>query len=119
MEFVRNAWYVACWSADLNAAPKAATLLGERVVLFRDEDGRAAALEDRCPHRYLPLSMGAAVPGGGLRCGYHGMTFDSTGTCIAIPGQDRIPPGARVHAYPIVESNGIVWIWCARRTGRR
>ena len=110
MDFVRNAWYVACWSHELVAQPLARTILGEPVVLFRGADGAPAALEDRCPHRYLPLSLGRPVEAG-LQCGYHGMTFDARGACVAIPGQTRIPPNARVRAYPVRETNGMVWIW--------
>ena len=67
-------------------------------------------LEDRCPHRLLPLSKGKRL-GDTIQCGYHGMTFDGAGRCVRIPGQDRIPATAHVTAYPIEERHDIVWIW--------
>ena len=76
--YLRNAWYVAAWPSELNAGPLARTFLDEPVVLFRTEDGAMHALEDRCCHRNLPLSMGK-VEGDNLRCGYHGLLFDRAG----------------------------------------
>jgi phenylpropionate dioxygenase-like ring-hydroxylating dioxygenase large terminal subunit len=108
--FVRNHWYAAAWSGEIAAAPFTRRILDRQVVLFRQGDGTVAALDDRCPHRLAPLSLGECADGG-LRCGYHGMVFDGTGACIAIPGQDVIPPSARVRAWPVAERYGLVWIW--------
>ena len=107
---LRNAWYVAALPEELDAAPLGRVLLGRPVVLWRTEAGAAAALEDRCCHRSLPLSMGR-VAGDRLRCGYHGLEFDGSGACVRVPGQARVPPGARVERYPLVERHGWVWIW--------
>ncbi|MDV5824936.1 aromatic ring-hydroxylating dioxygenase subunit alpha [Sphingobium naphthae] len=109
-DFVRDQWYAAAWSTELGDRPLARHILGERVVFFRQPDGVIGALEDRCPHRMAPLSMGECADGG-IRCGYHGMVFDASGSCIGIPGQDIIPPTARTRAYPAVEKYGLVWIW--------
>ncbi|MGE0744852.1 MAG: Rieske 2Fe-2S domain-containing protein [Rhodospirillales bacterium] len=108
--FLNNAWYVAAWADEIGPAPLGRTFLNQPVVLFRTADGAAAALEDRCCHRHLPLSMGKVV-GAELECGYHGLHFDRTGRCVAVPGQPRVPPGAAVRAYPLVERWGWVWIW--------
>jgi len=108
--FLRNSWYVAAWDRELGRQLLSRTLLGEPVVLFRTEDGRATALEDRCCHRHLPLSMGK-LEGDRLRCGYHGLLFDASGKCVEIPGQDSVPPQARVRSYPIIERFGWAWIW--------
>ena len=110
MEYLRNCWYPAAWSDEVGDGPFARTLLDEPVVLFRAADGAPAALADRCCHRALPLSMGRVL-GDGLQCGYHGLRFDRTGACIAVPGQQAIPPGASVRAYPVVERWGWIWIW--------
>jgi phenylpropionate dioxygenase-like ring-hydroxylating dioxygenase large terminal subunit len=88
----------------------ARTILKEPIVLYRREDGSAVALEDRCCHRQVPLSMGK-VEGDHLRCGYHGLRFDSSGKCVEIPGQDSVPPQARVRAFPVIERFGWLWIW--------
>ena len=83
--FVRNAWYVACWAGDLEpGVPLAKTILSEPIVLWRDRDGAPVALEDRCCHRHLPLSLGK-VTGNTLQCGYHGLEFDNSGTCVSVP----------------------------------
>jgi vanillate O-demethylase monooxygenase subunit len=101
---------VAAWSHELGEAPLARTFLDQPVVLFRRADGSVAALEDRCCHRRLPLSLGKIV-GDRLQCGYHGLEFDSSGQCVAIPAQVHIPPGARVRSFPVVERHRWIWIW--------
>lgn len=108
--FLRNSWYVAAWDREISHVPLARTLLGEPVVLYRKQSGAPVALEDRCCHRHLPLSMGK-VEGDRLRCGYHGLLFDASGKCVEIPGQDGVPPQARVRSYPLHEKYGWVWIW--------
>lgn len=95
---------------EVTDQPLARTFLNDEVVLFRDSDGNAAAVEDRCCHRATPLRLGE-VTELGIQCGYHGMTFDGTGKCVLIPGQDAIPASAAVRAYPIIEKQEIVWIW--------
>src|SRR5579862_3114384 len=109
-KFLRNAWYVAASSDEIGRAPLARLLLGEPVVLYRREDGAPVALEDRCCHRRAPLSKGRVI-GDRLQCGYHGFTFDASGACVAIPGQDHVPARIGVHAYALVERHGFVWIW--------
>jgi len=108
--FLRNSWYVAAWDRELSGIPLGRIFLGEPVVLYRRKDGTPVALEDRCCHRQLPLSMGK-VEGNDLRCGYHGLKFDASGKCIEIPGQASIPPQAKVHSYPVLERYNWVWIW--------
>ncbi|MBQ2262988.1 MAG: aromatic ring-hydroxylating dioxygenase subunit alpha [Loktanella sp.] len=107
---IRNAWYVAAWSTDIDDELRRFIILNEPVLLFRRSDGGVAALEDRCPHRLLPLSKGKRI-GDAVQCGYHGLTFGADGICTRVPGQDKIPQSAFVTAYPIVEQHGIVWIW--------
>lgn len=109
-QWPRNAWYLAAWGSEFSAQPLARTILNEPIILFRGADGVAAALEDRCCHRAAPLSMGTVVPEG-VQCKYHGMIFAQDGKCVYIPGQETIPPQARVRSYPIVERKEFVWIW--------
>src|SRR4051795_5850477 len=78
--YLRNAWYVAAWSDDLvdgQLLPR--KIMHEPVVLYRKPDGKIAALEDRCPHRFAPLSMGKVVRDDVVQCPYHGLEFDATG----------------------------------------
>ncbi len=108
--FLRNYWYVAALDHEVADKPLGRTILGEPVVLFRTPDGAVGALEDRCAHRRLPLSMGKMV-GDALQCHYHGLRFDRSGKCVRVPGQDLIPQSARVRTYPVVERYHWVWIW--------
>ena len=108
--YLRDSWYVAAWSRDLTDAPLARTMLEADVVVYRQADGSVAALEDRCPHRHLPLSMGKPTDEG-LQCGYHGMVFGADGRCVRAPSQAFAPPTARVRAYPTIERYGWVWVW--------
>jgi len=110
MIFLKNAWYVAALSPEVGREPKAVRLLGEAVVLYRTQDGAAVALEDACPHRKLPLSMGR-IKGDAIECGYHGLTFDCSGACIDAATQARIPPFAKVRSYPVQDKYGLLWIW--------
>lgn len=108
--FLKNAWYVAAWSEEITEALQQVILLGEKVCMFRDSTGCVIALDDACPHRKMPLSRGRRK-GDAVECGYHGLTFNCAGQCIVAPGQGSIPSNARVHAYPIEERYGLVWIW--------
>jgi phenylpropionate dioxygenase-like ring-hydroxylating dioxygenase large terminal subunit len=108
--FVRNAWYVAAWDHEVKRELKRRILLDEPVLLFRREDGTPVALEDRCCHRQAPLSMGKLL-GNIVQCPYHGLQFDSSGQCVKVPSQVKIPSGAKVKSYPIVERYQWIWIW--------
>jgi vanillate O-demethylase monooxygenase subunit len=108
--YIRNTWYIAAEPHEVGQKPLARTILGKPLVLFRTGSGRIVALDDRCPHRFAPLSLGRVI-GENLRCGYHGALFGSNGACVAVPGQSVVPPRATVVSYPLVEKHGYVWIW--------
>src|SRR5688572_29601803 len=108
--FLRNAWYVAAWDHEVGRALFPRTLLNTNVVMFRGEDGRVAALEDRCCHRNAPLSAGTLI-GDEVQCGYHGLRYDGTGRCVEVPSQSQVPPGAQVRGYPAVERHRRIWLW--------
>ncbi|MGE0734038.1 MAG: Rieske 2Fe-2S domain-containing protein [Alphaproteobacteria bacterium] len=109
--FLMNTWYVAAWPREIEAGKiLARTICNEPMVLFRDEAGAVQALEDRCCHRQMPLSLGW-LEDGTVRCGYHGMRFDGAGKCVEIPGQSNIPPRARVRKYPTEQRYGWIWVW--------
>lgn len=108
--FLRKSWYAAAWEREIDDGPFAATILGDTVAIYRRSDGSYAALEDACPHRRLPLSMGRVL-GDQLECGYHGLTFDCSGTCVKAPTNGSVPPGARVDSYRVEARYGLVWIW--------
>lgn len=110
-DFLRNCWYVAGRTTDFETSLKAQRVLGEDIVIFRGEQGEPIALEDACPHRKLPLSSGT-ISGSTVVCGYHGLTFDCKGHCVAAPTQqDAIPKRAVVRSYPVEDRWGFLWIW--------
>jgi phenylpropionate dioxygenase-like ring-hydroxylating dioxygenase large terminal subunit len=106
----RNCWYPLTWSSNVGRALSRHKVLNTDLVVYRTEAGAVAALEDICPHRLAPLSMGV-LKGDAVECGYHGMTFGANGRCIRIPGQAMIPPSAKVASYPVEERMGVAWIW--------
>ena len=116
--WVSNAWYVAGWAHDLEPGRLLACVIivqppagparlwcmditDHPPALSRKGDGQVVALEDRCCHRFAPLSMGR-VERDDLRCMYHGLKFGPDGRCIEIPGQKLMPQSAFVRRYPFV-----------------
>jgi phenylpropionate dioxygenase-like ring-hydroxylating dioxygenase large terminal subunit len=110
-EFVRNCWYVGAWSHEIdNTALFQRTLLNESVMMYRTSTGKLVAMANRCCHRGAPLHLGTREDDC-VRCGYHGMKFEPSGTCIEVPGQEKVPVRASVRTYPVVEQDELVWIW--------
>ncbi len=111
-KYLTNTWYVAALSTDLNGeALFKRTLLETPVVMYRKADGTPVALHDRCPHRFVPLSMGRR-DGDQVVCAYHGLAFDCSGRCTRNPhGNGKVPAAAAVRSYPLLERHGFIWIW--------
>ncbi len=115
MKYVMNHWYVAATSEELPVGGKVARqVLGQEIVLYRGQSGRVGALEDRCPHRMAPLSLGE-VEGDNLRCGYHGALFTAEGRCINVPCQPATgPEGLEPYSgrsFHVIERFSFVFIW--------
>ena len=109
--WVANAWYVAAWSHELEAGRiLARTLIDQPLAFYRKADGGIVVFEDRCCHRFAPLSLGR-LEGDDLRCMYHGLKFAPDGRCIEIPGQKLIPHSACVRRYPAEVRGGWLWVW--------
>ena len=107
--FPRNHWYVACTPAEIDDKPLGRMVCNERIVFYRGAQGQAVALEDWCPHRGAPLSLGTVVEGK-LVCGYHGLEMGCDGKTIAMPGQ-RVRGFPPIRSFPVVERHGFVWLW--------
>ena len=109
-----NYWYPVMFSRSLRRRPVALTLFGERIMFFRDR-GRAYALNDRCPHRGIRLSVGRQEFPGTFSCRYHGWTFDlETGSLVAAltDGPDSPLCGkVSVRTYPVEERAGLIWMF--------
>lgn len=107
--FLQNTWYVACMSEEVSDRPLGRRICGHKIVFYRDAESTPIALEDFCPHRGLPLSLGY-VENGNLVCGYHGLQMGCDGKSRSMPNQqvDRFPC---IRSYPVVERYGFVWVW--------
>ncbi|MDF2180557.1 aromatic ring-hydroxylating dioxygenase subunit alpha [Neptuniibacter sp. CAU 1671] len=110
--FLRNAWYIAALSKEVDdEALFTRKLLNESVLMYRNEAKQVIAMRDRCPHRFAPLSMGKRL-GDVIQCHYHGLHFDAQGECVHNPhGNGKIPKACAVQTYPIIERDGFIWIW--------
>lgn len=109
--FPNDVWYCAALSTEVSTQPFERIICNEPIVLFRTvTSGFLVALENRCPHRQAPLSMGKVV-GDEIMCIYHGWTMDGSGLCTHVPHQDTQSENARVKNYPLAEEGGFVWIW--------
>lgn len=107
---VRNAWYVAAFSEEINRDLVSRTILNEPVVLYRKEDGEAVAVGGRCPHRHFPLGK-SCLKGDAIICGYHGIAFGSDGQCLDIPSQAHVPRTYSIPTYPLIEHGIWLFIW--------
>ncbi|KND00620.1 uncharacterized protein SPPG_03748 [Spizellomyces punctatus DAOM BR117] len=112
---VRKYWYPLIPSAELDAAtPVGLHLLDDPLVIYRAyPGGDAVIIQDKCPHRAAPLSLGRIVDGH-IECKYHGWQFDSTGACSHIPSYPpaaKPPLAAHVRQYPTREVDGWIWVW--------
>ena len=106
-----NVWTPFALSKDLNAGERLASrLLGEQIIAFRGEDGTVSALEDRCPHRGIKLSLGC-VKNKKIQCAYHGWLVDGNGAVSNVPHVGAIASPISVRTYAIKEQAGIIWIF--------
>jgi vanillate O-demethylase monooxygenase subunit len=95
--------------AEIDDKPLGRRICNEPIVFYRGPDGVVAALEDFCPHRGAPLSLGRVIEGK-LVCGYHGLEMGCDGKTIAMPGQ-RVRGFPSIRTYPAIERYGFVWVW--------
>jgi phenylpropionate dioxygenase-like ring-hydroxylating dioxygenase large terminal subunit len=112
MRALKNIWYIAAWAEEVQAGSLLdRTLLEQRILLFRSEDGKPHAIGDRCPHRFVPLHIGTQI-GDTIECKYHGLRFGTDGRCVFNPhGNGAIPQAAKVPSFPVEERYGAIWIW--------
>lgn len=109
---VRNIWYPVAASWMVGTAPVGITRLGERLVLWRDEDGAVHALEDRCPHRGARLSLGWNL-GDRIACWYHGVEVDTSGCAVTVPAAERCAFEGKnvVKTYSVQEIRGGIFVY--------
>ncbi|MBD2207498.1 aromatic ring-hydroxylating dioxygenase subunit alpha [Calothrix sp. FACHB-1219] len=108
---VAKGWYIACPSNALsNKQTKSVEICGQKIAIFRGEDGKVRALDAYCPHLGTDLGIGN-VEGNLIRCAFHHWAFDETGICQNIPCQSEIPQQAKIQAYATEEKYGFIWIY--------
>jgi vanillate O-demethylase monooxygenase subunit len=107
--FPKNAWYVACTPDEIDGKPLGRQVCGEKIVFYRGKEGKVAAVEDFCPHRGAPLSLGF-VRDGNLVCGYHGLEMGCEGKALSMPGQ-RVRGFPCIRSYTVEERYGFIWVW--------
>ena len=107
--FQLNAWYVGAKTDEVQDKPLGRRICGEALAFYRSADGGVHALEDFCPHRGAPLSLGF-VKGDRLVCGYHGLEMGCAGKTVSMPGQ-RVGGFPAIRRFPVVEQHGFIWVW--------
>ena len=119
---IPNQWYAVL---DSNEVPKGkavgVTRMGEKLVFWRDAQGKVSCLADFCPHRGVALSTGKVL-GDHVQCPFHGFEFDTTGRCTLIPANGRNGPISRemkAFDYPTHEMHGFIFIWWGKPAGER
>lgn len=111
---IRNQWYVILQSKEIKSGKVVGVLrMGERMVLWRDSNGKVICQADLCPHRGVALSIGC-VMGDTIQCPFHGFEYDQTGKCTYVPANGRAaetPKVLKVATYVTQEEHGYVYIW--------
>ncbi len=112
----RSYWIPALLAEELpenECPPVRVKLLSERLLAFRDTQGRYGLIDEFCAHRGVSLWFGRNEENG-LRCPYHGWKYDVTGQCVEVPSEpaesgycQRI----KLRSYPLVERGGILWTY--------
>jgi 5,5'-dehydrodivanillate O-demethylase oxygenase subunit len=120
-ELLRRYWHpIAATSQLIEPGTRLVRLLGETLVLYRDQQGRLGLLASQCAHRSAGLLYGVPEVEG-LRCSYHGWMYDSSGQCIAQPFEQTVDPSSTYHerikisAYPVQELGGMVFAYLGPR----
>ena len=116
----REYWLPAMMSSELpkpDCVPVRVMLLGEKLIGFRDSQGRVGLIQDNCPHRGASLFFGRNEDSG-IRCIYHGWKFDVNGACVDMtnePGNSDFRNRVKARAYPCIERAGMVWTYMGPR----
>lgn len=115
-EWFRRYWVAVGTTKELYDIPQAVKVLGEDLVLFRDESGKIGLLGEHCPHRGASLEYGD-IEDGGLRCPYHGWLFDVHGQCLEMPAEpkdSKFCQKVKHLSYPVRELGGLIFAYMGR-----
>ena len=112
-EWFRRYWIVVGTTRELHDIPQAVKVLGEELVLFRDQTGQLGLVGMHCPHRGASLEYGD-IEDGGIRCAYHGWLFDVRGRCLempAEPAEGKFTQKVKHLSYPVREQGGLIFAY--------
>jgi phenylpropionate dioxygenase-like ring-hydroxylating dioxygenase large terminal subunit len=111
---IKNQWYAILESSEIKKGqPIGVTRMGEKLVAWRDSQGKVTLMADKCPHRGVALSIGE-VKANCIQCPFHGFEYDISGACTLVPanGKNAQPPRKlKVQTYPTDEAHGFIYIW--------
>jgi vanillate O-demethylase monooxygenase subunit len=107
--FLKNTWYVACQAHEITDKPLGRKICNESMAFYKNAEGRVSAVQDFCPHRGAPLSLGR-VCNGQLVCGYHGLVMGCDGHVVNMPGH-QVRNFEPIKSYAVIERYGFVWVW--------
>ena len=110
---IHNQWYVVLSSKQVKDNPVGVTRLGEKLVFWRDRQGKLGCLRDWCVHRGVALSLGKVI-GDHVQCPFHGFEYDLSGQVTLIPANGRnspVPKAFKTLSYPTYEAHDFIWIW--------
>ena len=109
---IPNSWYLVAYADELEVGTiKPLPYLGRNMIAIRGGAGVVSVLDGYCPHLGANLAVGGTCEDGIIRCPFHGWKYDATGRCIEIPYSKRIPQGAFLGRYPVLERNGMIFVW--------
>jgi len=110
---MRRYWVPVLLASEIAApdcAPVRVKILGEKLLAFRDTQGRAGLIDEFCAHRGASLFLGRNEECG-IRCSYHGWKYDINGQCVDLPQVPDLAPKMKIKAYPCVERGGVLWAY--------
>ena len=109
---IPNSWYLVAYSDEIDENTlRPLPYLGRNMIAMRGADGEISVLDGWCPHLGANLAVGGTCENGVVRCPFHGWRYDTSGRCIEIPYAKRIPEAARLRRYPVLERNGMIFVW--------
>jgi len=110
---IRNQWYIVLDSSEVKDKPVGVTRMGEKLVFWRQNDGKVTCMVDLCPHLGAQLSQGKICEDA-LACPFHGLEYDPSGQCRYVPSLGKngvVPKALKVSTYPTYEAHRMIWIW--------
>jgi len=110
-------WHCRGLASDYGPPPQQLTYFGTELVAYRGEDGQVYILDAFCPHMGANLSKGH-VEGCSIRCPFHAWRWGPDGICDDIPYAKRIPPKAVIKSWPVMEENGLLFVWNDPQNGQ-